>query len=106
MVLDHRGLCTRQNVSSQPIAYHIQVNIYHNITLALSFLNSNGIVHRDLSNNNVLLIGNIRTKLADFGMARLGYLDPHVTRDHVTNTICPGTDVYMAPRQIHVHREN
>ena len=72
LVLDHRGLCTRQNVSSQPIAYHIQVNICHNIiTLALSFLHSNGIVHRDLSSNNVLLIGNIRTKLADFGMARL-----------------------------------
>ena len=45
--------------SPQPIAYHIQVNICHDITLALSFLHSNGIIHRDLSSNNVLLRGNI-----------------------------------------------
>ena len=31
--------------SPQPIAYHIQVNICHDITLALSFLHSNNIVH-------------------------------------------------------------
>ena len=37
----------------QPIPYHIQVNICHDIVLALSFLHSNGIVHRDLSSNNV-----------------------------------------------------
>ena len=35
--------------SPQPISYHIQINICHDITLALSFLHSNGIVHRDLS---------------------------------------------------------
>ena len=45
---------------SQPILYHIQVNLCHDITLALSFLHSNGIVHRDLSRNNVLLIGDVR----------------------------------------------
>ena len=84
--------------SSQPISYHIQVNICHDITLALSFLHSNGIVHRDLSSNNVLLISNIRAKLTDFGMARLGNLNPQVTR--LTNTTCPGTDVYMPPEAV------
>ena len=43
--------------SSQPIPYHIQVNICCDIALALSFLHSNSIFHRDLSSNNVLLIG-------------------------------------------------
>ena len=56
--------------SQQPIPYHIQVNICHDIALALSFLHSNGIIHRDLSSKNVLLISNVRAK-ADFGMARL-----------------------------------
>ena len=41
--------------STQPIPYHIQLNICHDITLALSFLHSNNIVHRDLSSNNVLI---------------------------------------------------
>ena len=85
-------------ISTQPIPYHIQVNICHDIALALSFLHSNDIIHRDLSSNNVLLIGNIRAKVTDFGMARLGDLNLHGT--HVTNTMCPGTDVYMPPEAV------
>ena len=83
------------DTSPQPIPYHIQVNICHDITLALSFLHSNGIVHRDLSSNNVLMIGNIRAKVTDFGMARLGVLNPHLTL-----TMCPGNDVYMPPEAV------
>ena len=79
--------------SPQPIAYHIQANICHDITLALSFLHSNGIVHRDLSSNNVLLRGSVLAKVTDFGMAKLGDLNPQATR--YTFTMCPGTDVYM-----------
>ena len=84
--------------SPQPIPYHIQVNICHDITLALSFLHSNGIVHRDLSSNNVLLRGNILAKVTDFGMAKLGDLNPQATR--YTFTMCPGTDVYMPPESV------
>ena len=81
--------------SPQPVPYHIQVNICHDITLALSFLHSNGIVHRNLSSNNVLMIGDVRTKVTDFGMARLGILTPHLTL-----TLCPGPDVYMPPEAV------
>ena len=84
--------------STQPISYHIQVNICHDITLALSFLHSNNIVHRDLSSNNVLLRGNVLAKVTDFGMARLGDINPQATR--FTNTTCPGTDVYMPPEVV------
>ena len=84
--------------SPRPIPYHIQVNISHDITLALSFLHSNGIIHRDLSSNNVLLIGNVRAKVSDFGMARLGDQDPQATP--LTFTMCPGTDAYMPPEAV------
>ena len=84
--------------SPQPILYHIQVNICHNIILALSFLHSNDIVHRDLSSNNVLLISNVRAKVTDFGMARLGDQNPRATQ--LTFTMCPGTDVYMPPEAV------
>ena len=84
--------------STQPIPYHIQVNVCHDVSLALSFLHSNNIVHRDLSSNNVLLIGNVRAKVTDFGMARLGDINPQATR--FTNTMCPGTDVYMPPEAV------
>ena len=84
--------------SPQLIPYHIQVNVCHDITLALSFLHFNGIVHRDLSSNNVLLIGNVRAKVTDFVKASLGNQNPQATQ--LTFTMCPGTDVYMPPEAI------
>ena len=84
--------------SLPPVPYHIQVNLCHDIAIALSFLHSNNIIHRDLSGNNVLLIGNIRAKVTDFGMARLGDQNPRAT--HLTFTKCPGTDVYMPPEAV------
>ena len=84
--------------SPRPIFYHIQVNICHDITLALSFLHFNGVIHRDLSSNNVLLIGNVRAKVTDFGMASLGDQNPQATQ--LTFTMCPGTDAYMPPEAV------
>ena len=84
--------------STQPIPYHIQVNICHDVTLALSFLHSNEIIHRDLSSNNILLIGNVRAKVTDFGMARLGDINPQASC--FTITVGPGTDVYMPPEAV------
>ena len=81
----------------EPLPYHIQVNLCHDITKALSFLHSNDIIHRDLSGNNVLLFSNLRAKVSDFGMARLG-LNPQLT--HRSLTMCPGTDVYMPPEAV------
>jgi serine/threonine protein kinase len=84
--------------ATRSIPYHIQVNICHDIALALTFLHTNGIVHRDLSSNNVLLISNVRAKVTDFGMAKLGDLNPRMSR--LTFTMCPGTDVYMPPEAV------
>ena len=84
--------------SPRPIPYHIQVNICRDITVALTFLHSNDIIHRDLSSNNVLLISNVRAKVTDFGMARLGDQNPRATQ--LTFTMCPGTDAYMPPEAV------
>ena len=96
-LMDHSLTYFLEN-SRQPISYHIQVNISHDIALALSYLHSNDIVHRDLSSNNVLMISNVRAKVTDFGMAKLGDMNPRAT--HLTFTMCPGTDVYMAPEAV------
>ena len=82
--------------SAEPIPYYIQLTICLDIVQALSFLHLNGIIHRDLSSNNILLIGKGRAKLTDFGMAKL--VDVRMSR--VSNTMCPGTDAYMPPEAI------
>jgi serine/threonine protein kinase len=82
--------------SSEVTPYHIQVNLCHDVSLALSFLHSNDIIHRDLSSNNVLLISNVRAKVTDFGMARF----TRNVNTHLTITTCPGTDVYMPPEAV------
>jgi tRNA A-37 threonylcarbamoyl transferase component Bud32 len=79
--------------SGQPLPFHTQVNICHDISLALSFLHSKGIIHRDLSGHNVLMIGDRRAKVTDFGMARWQV-------ENRTLTACPGTKVYMPPEAL------
>ena len=84
--------------SQEPLSFHIQVNICHDIALALSYLHSNDIIHRDLYSNNVLLIGAAkRAKVTDFGMAKL-FSDDHANMTPLT--VCPGTLEYMSPETL------
>ena len=84
----HQGEPARGTDQQPEIPFRVQINICHDIALALSFLHSNKIIHRDLSSNNVLLIGNIKAKLTDFGMATYAL-------SQLTFTRSPGADVYM-----------
>ena len=77
------------------VPYYTQVIIIHDIAQALAYLQTQGIVHRDLSSNNILLIGNgAKAKVADFGMAKLMCLSEN---SQAGNTACPGTELYMPP---------
>ena len=83
--------------SEDSLPYTLQVNISHDIALALAFLHANRIVHRDLSSNNVLLIGpGIRAKVTDFGMSKL--LEMNLGMSGLTS--CPGTPQYMSPEAL------
>ena len=83
--------------SSEDIPYHIQVNLSHDIVQALAFLHANGIIHRDLSSNNVLLIAGSRGKVSDFGMSKF----TNISKTRLaTMTQCPGTPAYMSPEAL------
>ena len=79
-----------------PLAYHVQVGLVHDTVLALAYLHSNHIVHRDLSSNNVLLLAGCRAKVTDFGMSRIVDVNPRMT----PLTQCPGTLAFMAPEAL------
>ena len=82
--------------SPQPLAYHVQVDVCHDIALAVAYLHSNDIIHRDLSSNNVLIIAKKRAKITDFGMSKLADAAP----TSVPLTMCPGTLAYMPPEAL------
>ena len=84
--------------SSNPLPYYIQVNITHDITLALAYLHTNQVIHRDLSSNNVLVNAGSRAKVTDFGMSKIVEVNPRMTRSQVTQ--CPGTPAFMPPEAL------
>ena len=82
--------------SPQSLAYYVQVDICHDVALAIAYLHSNNIIHRDLSSNNVLIIAGRRAKVTDFGMSKLASAAPTMT----PLTMCPGTLAYMPPEAL------
>ena len=75
MELLDESLTTMLERSKQPLAYHIQVDICHDVALAVVYLHSENIVHRDLSSNNVLIIAGKRAKVTDFWMFGIDVTD-------------------------------
>ena len=82
--------------SPGPLSYHVQLNICLDIALALVYLHSNALIHRDLTGNNVLMIAGTRAKITDFGMSKLATGNPRMT----ALTLCPGNLLYMSPEAL------
>ena len=80
----------------QRLPFYSQFSIGHDVALALAYLHSNSIVHRDLSSNNILLTIDGTAKVTDFGMSR--FIDMHPRATPLTQ--CPGTLVYMPPEAL------
>lgn len=83
---------------ASPLPFHLEINICHDVSLAIDYLHANNIHHRDLSCKNILLLGDFRAKVSDFGISRLR--DPK--SNYSSNTPCPGNILYMPPEVLKV----
>lgn len=69
--------------------------VVQQVSSALQFAHSRGMIHRDIKPSNVMMDSEGQVKLMDFGLVRAGDLS-HLTR---SGTVL-GTPQYMAPEQI------
>ncbi|KAG9133630.1 hypothetical protein Leryth_019467 [Lithospermum erythrorhizon] len=71
-------------------------NYFHQFISALDFCHQNGVAHRDIKPQNLLLDGNGRLKISDFGLSAL----PEQLKNGMLHTAC-GTPAYTAPEVVY-----
>lgn len=128
-MLDHPGICAiygiehiekhqfivMQYIEGLTLAEHIQksspdpkaaLEIFKQIVSAVAFAHSHGIVHRDLKPANIMIMGDGRTKVLDFGLAKT--IRPAGDENHSSrisqNGLIIGTVSYMSPEQLRGER--
>jgi serine/threonine-protein kinase len=83
--------------SVRPLPERDAVKIASRICEALSYMHSNGVIHRDLKPQNIMLCNDGSIRIMDFGIARAAQ-SRRIT--FVGFTPAMGTPDYMAPEQV------
>ena len=93
--LTHGCLTDRIREANGPLPLEPSLSWVRQALAGLSYAHQNGIVHRDIKPDNLLLDAHGQVKVADFGIAR----DLSLTRMTQTGTTL-GTPHYMSPEQL------
>ena len=91
------GVNLRQLLRSRKLTPEEALAIVPPLCEALQFAHERGIIHRDIKPENLLLDKEGRTKIADFGIAKM--LGADASNVGVLETQPAGTPGYMAPEQ-------
>ncbi|XP_065896778.1 uncharacterized protein [Dysidea avara] len=92
LVMERLHTSLRSLINEQNPQPHIKVKILCDVAAGLEYLHSSslGIVHCDLTPNNILLTKSLKAKIGDFGVSSF-------LNNGTLTTQTPGTALYMAP---------
>ncbi len=90
-----KGITLSQKIADSPLKTNDALSYAIQIGEALQEAHSNGIIHRDIKSENIMINSKNQAKIMDFGLAKL---KGSLKLTKASNTL--GTIVYMSPEQI------
>jgi len=87
------------DVYSEKLAVRHKLELFMQVCDAVSYAHRHLIIHRDLKASNILVDGEGRPKLLDFGIAKI--IDPERDQEHTSIGFRPLTPAYASPEQVH-----
>jgi len=92
------GKSLRRVLAERMLPYRQRLLVGLTIARGLGYAHAQGVVHRDVKPENIILTEDGRTKLLDFGLARMAAEAGHPSIPHLTQpNVVMGTPSYMAP---------
>jgi serine/threonine-protein kinase len=89
------GVSLREMLDAQPLLSHTRaLEIAAQIARGLAYAHEHGVVHRDVKPANVIVVGERRVKITDFGIARIA------TGEVSAQSELAGSPKYMSPEQV------
>jgi serine/threonine protein kinase len=92
------GMNLRELIEAELLNPEKSLAVFSQVSNALAFAHSEGVVHRDIKPENILFDKQGHVALADFGLARLA-MDSHCEISITQTRQAMGTLNYMAPEQ-------
>lgn len=93
------GMTLRERLKAGPLKLDEALGVALQVASALSSAHGRGVIHRDIKPENIMLSGDGRVKVLDFGLAKFTSSSMTTQTAYTTPGLILGTITYMSPEQ-------